>query len=152
MISLHKMKRSKLWYIFMILLACGMFGCADAPLSPVSGNPEILVHKNVAQVRDELISIMSARGYVPTEDSPNIVAFSRQLDNGSAVLYTLAIGNAYSSYPQQDVKFTMIPQGEDTHVYGFVRFSMQGAFGQAQNVELTRGKAGRELQEMLTSL
>lgn len=127
-------------------------GCVS-PLPTTSGNPEITVNKPVAEVKNELLAAMSARGYEPTEDGPNTMAFTKPLNPGAAALYTIGMGSASSSNPNMDIRYSLIDQGGSTHVYAFIRISMQGGFGQAENVDLTHGsKAAGEVQEMLEGL
>jgi hypothetical protein len=123
----------------MMLLAaaaCGISACANVgPLPTQSGNPEITVpRKDLAHVKTKLVATMCARGYEPVEDSPNSVAFAKPLEPGQAMLYTMALGNPYSSQPQLDVRYSLIQQGSGTHVYAFVGVAMQGAFGQSQGL------------------
>ena len=132
----------------------GLGGCANVgPLATPSGNPEITVpRKDLEHVKTELVATMCAHGFEPVEDGQNSVAFSKPLEPGAAFAYTLAMGNAYSSQPQMNVRYSLIQQGNGVHVYAFVGVAMQGGFGQSQSLDLTHGKAGREVQEVLETL
>jgi hypothetical protein len=107
-----------------------------------------MVRKGLAEIKNELMTVMSSQVYAPTEDCQKTIAFTKPLDTSAALLYTIAMGNAYSSAPEMNVRYSLIAQDTGTYVYAFVKIAMQGAFEQTQNVELTRGKAGREIQEM----
>jgi hypothetical protein len=141
----------KLTLMAVAAAALTMAGCVT-PLETASGNPEVVVQKDAARVKNELLAMMSAQGFAPTGDSENTLAFSKQLDVGAGMFYQLALGNAYSSQPQWHVRFTLIPMGKSTHVYAFVNVAMQGAFGQDQGMDDTRGKAGHEVQSLLNQL
>ena len=74
---------------------------------------------------------------------------SKPLEGGDGMLYRMAMGNAYSATPEMNITITLAPHGGSTRVYGRIAVGMQGAFGQNQGTDLTRGTAGRELQTML---
>jgi hypothetical protein len=137
--------------LFLVSL---LAGCANVgPLATPSGNPEVTIAtKDMARVRNALLVAMSSRGYSPSQDTQNTISFTRQLDAGAAALYQLALGNAYSSTPTMNVIYTIASEGNTTRVFAFVNVSMQNAFGQVQQTNLTQAKQGVISRASWTSL
>jgi len=126
-------------------------GCAGVgPLQTPSGNPEVTINSsNKSRIKEQLISRFAANGFAIKQDTQYMLMVSKPLEGGDGMVYQLALGNAYSSAPEMNVSVTLAPVGKTTRVYGRIAVGMQGAFGQSQGTDLTRGKAGRELQVML---
>jgi hypothetical protein len=137
-----------------LMAAAVLAGCAEVgPLHTQSGNPEAIFPQKPDLVRTELMAEMAVRGFMQIQDEPNILTFSRTMQQGEELLYTLGMGNAYSSQPEVHIRFTLVDMGGGkTHVYGFARCDMTGAFGQSQSLDITHGKGGREVQQLLDGL
>lgn len=126
-------------------------GCAAMqPLSTPTGKPEVTIQTtNASQIKGAIVSVMASNGYTLVQDTTYSLAFTRQMEGGSALLYQAALGNAYSSTPQMNVSYTFAPAGNSTRVFAHINTSMQNAFGQNQQMNMDRGKAAHQLQDML---
>lgn len=71
---------------------------------------------------------------------------------GEATLYTVAMGNSYSSMPNMKIAFTLVTGEGTTRVFAHIGVEMQGGFGQNQGTNLDHGKAGKEVQATLEQL
>lgn len=135
--------------IGLALFSLTLTGCALKPLPTPSGNPEVTINASTQRVKSTLVSRLSSQGYILDQDTPYSLSFHRQMDGGSAMLYQVALGNAYSSTPQMIISFTFAPQNGGTRVFAHVNTSMANAFGRVEQVNMDRGKAGHEVQAML---
>jgi hypothetical protein len=88
----------------------------------------------------------------PVQDSQYVMSFTRQLDSGTAMLYEVAFGSMYSSWPIADVRYTIVPQGKTVRVFAFVNISMNNGFGGMQSTDLTHGKAGHQIQAFMEQI
>lgn len=137
---------------FILLVASAFVsGCAGVgPLPTPSGNPEVTINSsNTKHIKELLVASLASNGFAVQQDTEFMLGASKPMEGSGAVLYQAALGNAYSSHPQMNVSVTIAPLGSSTKVYGRIAVGMQGVFGQSQGTDLTRGKAGRELQAML---
>jgi outer membrane lipoprotein SlyB len=75
--------------ILTAVAAFGIAGCANVgPLPTASGNPETVIpRKDPAHVKNELMTIMSSRGFEITADGQNTIAFTKPIDGSWAMLY-----------------------------------------------------------------
>ena len=143
---MNKTRLTSLILGFAILTGCAGVG----PLPTPSGNPEVTINSsNKDKIKELLISKFAVNGFAIKQDTQYMLMVSKPLEGGDGMMYQLALGNAYSSTPEMNVSVTLSPVGKTTRVYGRIAVGMQGAFGQSQGTDLTRGKAGHELQGML---
>jgi hypothetical protein len=145
--------RSRILAIISVPVILLFAGCATEPLGTASGNPEVTVQStNVPRIKATLISGLASQGYQVTQDSPFLLGFVGPVNPAAGALYQALMGNAYSSTPQMRVAFNFASLGDSTRVFGHIAVTMQNAFGQSQETNLDRGKAGHELQTVLTQL
>jgi hypothetical protein len=137
--------------LILALASAFLCGCAGVgPLPTPSGNPEVTINSsNTKHIKELLVASLASNGFAVQQDTEYMLGASKPMEGSGAVIYQAALGNAYSSQPQVNVSITIAPLGSSTKVYGRIAFGMQGAFGQNQGTDVTRGKAGRELQAML---
>ncbi len=133
----------------LTLTACAGVG----PMNTPSGNPEVTIRStNTSRIKNALVASYSASGYSLVSDSQFNLVFTKQMSAGEAALYTVAMGNAYSSMPNIKVAFTIVPESGATRVFAHVGAEMQGVFGQNQGMSLDHGKAGTQVQASLEQL
>ena len=142
----------KIIQTILITAVCTVFtGCAIMqPLPTPTGKPEVTINTtDTARIKGALVSVLAANGYTLAQDTPYSLVFSRQMQGGGAILYQAALGNSYSSTPQQNISFTFAPAGGATHVFGHMNTSMQNAFGQTQQTDMDYGRAAHQIQDLL---
>jgi hypothetical protein len=143
------MKTLKAVVALLILTGCAGVGPVNTP----SGNPEVTINSsNTSRIKSALVERCSAAGYRLTQDTQFNLGFVKQMDAGTATLYTVAMGSAYSSMPNMTLSFTLVPSGGVTRVFAHIGVQMQGAIGQDQGTSLDHGKAGKEVQAALEQL
>jgi hypothetical protein len=54
-------------------------------------------------------------GYRLTQDTPFNLEFTKQMSLGEAALYTVAMGNSYSSTPNMKIAFTLVTSSFTTY-------------------------------------
>ena len=141
--------RLTLILILLLLSSCAGVG----PLPTPSGYPEVTINStNTKRIKELLLAHFASNGFTVLQDTQYTLNVSKPLEGSAAVLYQVALGNAYSSTPQMNISVTIAPLGSTTKVYGHIAVGMQGAFGQNQGTNLDRGKAGRELQTVLDQI
>jgi hypothetical protein len=140
--------------VTLLLASAFLCGCANVgPLATPSGYPEVTINTtNTKRVKELLLAHFASQGFAVLQDTEHMILVSKPMEGSGAVLYQVAMGNAYSSQPQMNISVTITPVGSTTKVYGHIAVAMQGVFGQNQGTNLDRGKAGRELQQVLDQL
>jgi hypothetical protein len=140
--------------IILVLASALLCGCAGVgPLPTPSGYPEVTINtNNTKRVKELLLAHFASQGFAVLQDTEHMILVSKPMEGSGAALYQVAMGSAYSSPPQMNISVTIVPLGSSTKVYGHIAVAMQGAFGQNQGTNLDRGKAGRELQQVLDQL
>jgi hypothetical protein len=128
-----------------------MIGCAGVgPVATPSGNPEVTIKStNATRIKSAIVQTFSQMGFQLVGDGQFSLAFVKPMDVGQATLYTVLMGNSYSSMPNLHVTVSVAPGESTTRVYGHIGVDMQGVFGQNQGTTLDHGKAGHELQVAL---
>jgi hypothetical protein len=143
------MKTMKAIVALLTLTACAGVGPVNTP----SGNPEVTIRSaNTSRIKNALVTLYSGNGYSLVSDSQFNLVFAKQMDLGEATLYTVAMGNAYSSHPEMTLALTLVPSEGATRVFAHVSVAMQGVFGQNQGTNLDHGKAGKQVQASLEQL
>jgi hypothetical protein len=129
-------------------------GCAGVgPVNTPSGNPEVTIKStDTSRIKNALVTLYSGNGYSLVSDSPFNLVFAKQMSLGEATLYTVAMGNSYSSMPNMKIAFTLVTGEGTTRVFAHIGVEMQGVFGQNQGTNLDHGKAGKEVQATLEQL
>jgi hypothetical protein len=136
-----------------IVALVALVGCAVGPVNTPSGNPEVTIKSTDTQrIKNAVVRMYSATGYRLVQDTQFNLEFVKQLDFGEAALYTVAMGNAYSSLPNLRIAVTIVPSESATRVFAHVGVEMQGGLGQNQGTNLDHGKAGKQIQASLEQL
>ena len=141
-------------YLLLGITMLSVVGCANlAPVATPTGKPEVTINTtNTSRIKGALVSTLGENGYGLTQDTPYSLIFGKQLEGSGAVLYQVALGNAYSSPPQMNMAFTFAPAGQATRVFAHINISMQGVLGQNQGTNMDTGKAAHEVQAMLEQI
>jgi len=146
------MKRLVLPMLLLMLL----IGCAaQQPLvkQTSSRHPEGLFRNaDIENVRNKIIEACSLKGVMILEASDNQVVCGKELSGWNAVLARMAVGNSYSSTPQQKVRFVLYQSGVDTKVVAYQWLETQMAFGQVRKQELNSNNQSNDIQKLLFSL
>jgi hypothetical protein len=143
------MKTIKAMIALLALTGCAGVGPVDTP----SGNPEVTIKStDTSRIKGAIVALYSGEGYGLVSDSQFNLVFAKQMSVGEAALYTVAMGNAYSSSPSMRIAVTVVPESGATRVFAHVDVAMQGVFGQNQGTNLDHGKAGKEVQASLEQL
>lgn len=133
--------------VAVLLSSCA----APQPLATPTGRPEVTIATgNTAAVKGRIITVCAQSGYMLVNESPSMLVFSRRMDLNQATLYTVAMGNAYSSYPMVIARFSLTNSGGgNTRVFAALTTSMQNAFGQESGMDMSLSKEGHALQAVL---
>ena len=134
--------------IFFAAIAGIASSCAPIPkINTISGKPQIIINRDMATVKNKISSDFVMHGNTILNETSRSIRFAADMNTGNAMLYKVAMGNSYSSDPSLQYDFNFISQGKNrTLVSGRVITVMQNAFGRSQNTDLSKGKAGVELQ------
>ena len=154
MIASHPPKNythQKSMRVITLLCLFLLSGCAALPpIATPSGRPEVTIAtKNSQAVKSRIIAVCAQCGYTMTAESPSMLVFNKQMSLNQAMIYTIALGNVHSSHPIEIVRFTITPVGSATRVYATINTSMQNGFGQTNDMDMSKGKAGRSLHNVL---
>lgn len=127
-------------------------GCAQTPLKKQtsSGFAEATFH-NVAinDVKNRLVLGCNRAGMSIREASSNKVVCSKTMEGMGAIMTQVAIGNQYSTTPDEIMVFQLAQIDSDTHVGVRNYRETQMAFGQMSRVELKNNKTTNAMQELL---
>src|ERR1039457_4758190 len=95
------MKMMKAMIALLTLTSCAGVGPVDTP----SGNPEVTIKStDTGRIKGALVKSYSEAGFQLTQDTPFNLEFSKQMSFGEAALYTVAMGNSYSSMPNMKIR------------------------------------------------
>jgi hypothetical protein len=137
----------------LTLSGCAVNGDQGEAITSASGSPEAYFLTPPEQTMGKLGSAcMDRRGSV-TESSANQVVCEVPMGAGQAIVTQLLIGNSYSTTPQEFIRFNIIPFGSGaSRVQAAAWVETTMAFGQKQTVNLSTGRAGEQIQELLSSV
>jgi len=137
-----------------ILMLLVLTGCANVgPVNTPSGNPEVTINStDTSRIKGALVKSYSEAGFQLTQDTSFNLEFTKQMGPGEGALYTVAMGNSYSSPPNMKIAFTLVTGEGTTRVFAHVGVQMQGVFGQNQGTNLDHGKAGKQVQATLEQI
>lgn len=142
--------------VYLMLLLVLLVGCAaQQPLikQTSSKHPEGLFRNtNVELVKSKIIEACSSKGVMILEVSDNQIICGKELSGWKAVAARVAVGNKYSSSPQQKVRFVLYQAGNDTKVIVYQWLESQMAFGQVNTQELNNNNQFNDIQKFLFSL
>lgn len=106
-----------------------------------SGRPEVVfATRNTASIAEKITARCAVKGLLIRKTSPNEVICGGTMSGGDAMLAQLAIGNSYSTTPEQFIRFTIFIVNAQTRVQTYQWIETQTAFGQTNKLELNSGK------------
>lgn len=133
------MYRQALIICLFILIA----GCASAPpkiKETSSGHPEIVISvKDLKPIRSNLIERNASTGWTLEQETESTLFFTKTDTSGSlqsAVTQAL-LGNAYSTPPKYEARYTFIPMPNSTKIIVNVFVSTQMPGGQVNRIGLS---------------
>ena len=132
----------------IVLTSCA----AQQPLlkQTASGYPEgVFQSTNVDTVRSKIMNACSSMGVMVQEATGNQVTCSKRLEGSQAILAQFAIGNSYSTPPEQKVKFIIYQIGPDVKVTAQQWVETQMPYGQMRRMELNSNDQNNGIQQML---
>jgi hypothetical protein len=131
---------------------------ACAPQQPLikatpSGNAEGTIQNvTVEDASNRVIALCNASGLGVYDATPQRVLCGKVLTGGDAVLASLAIGNSYSTPPEQKVQFIIFRDGSGVKITTQQWIETQMAFGQTRRSELKANHQVNDLQRALNSI
>lgn len=134
-------------YLLVTVYFMAITGCASAPqktTQTASGHPEIIIAaKDPKIIRTNLISRNATTGWILEQESENTLLFTKTDTSGSLESATtqILLGNAYSTPPKYEARYTLIPLPNGTRVIVNVSVSTQMPGGQINRMELSNAAA-----------
>lgn len=141
--------------VLAVLASTLLAGCAQEPLKKQtsSGKPEVeFPNKTVEQVINGITEYCNDKGFVVEEQNKNYVVCAKQADGTQGFFTQLAIGNAYSTTPQNKLRFSVSPKGQGAKVWLNAWSETQMAMGQVNRMPFEGNKAQNQMQDMLDNL
>jgi hypothetical protein len=118
-----------------------------------SGKPEVVINTTDREkIKSVIINEFMNAGFTMVSESDYSVVFSKPMEGFGGVMYQAMLGNSYSSSPEWNARINMANTGESTRVLAQAVVRMQNAFGREDVNDMTNGKAGVQLQEILQSI
>ncbi len=133
-----------------VLLVLG--GCAQVPLSKqtTSGYAEGKFEgAQLEDVKNRFVFACNQKGYEIKEASSNKVVCSKTMEGMGAVFTQAAIGNSYSTIPEQLLVFQLARISNNVHVSVRNYRETQMAFGQMSRVEIKNNKTTNLMQQSM---
>ena len=126
-------------------------GCAATrPMSTASGKPEVNINSTDREkIKSAIINEFMNAGFSLVSDTSYSVVFTKPMDGVGGVFYQAMLGNAYSSSPEWNARINMATLNNSTRVMAQAVVKMQNAFGREDINDMTDGKAGAQLQQIL---
>ena len=136
----------------IICLTAYLSGCAQAPLNKEtnSGYAEGLFEgAQLSDIKNRFVFACNQKGYSIKEANDNKVVCSRTMDGMSAVATQLAIGNSYSTTPEEILVFQLARLNNNVHASVRNYRETQMAFGQMSRVEIKNNKTTNIMQSSM---
>ena len=137
--------------IGVILMGLMLAGCATTQrLATPSGKPEVNINTtDRGKIKSVIINEFMNAGFTMVSESDYGVVFSKPMEGFGGVMYQAMLGNSYSSSPEWNARINMATSGDSTRVMAQAVVRMQNAFGREDVNDMTNGKSGVQLQEIL---
>ena len=139
-----------------VSLCAAMVACAPQQSrikTTSSGYPEgVFTNTTVDDVRNKVIAGCEMRGIAVEQSSDNSVICGKTVTGGDAVVAQLLVGNAYSTTPEEKIRFTIYQIGSNVEVSAHEWIESQMPFGQVRQVELNSNNQFNDMQRYLYSL
>ena len=137
------------------LISVLLTGCAQETLKKQtsSGKPEIeFPNKTVDQVINGITEYCNDKGFIVEDQSKNYVVCSKEAEGAQGFFTQLAIGNAYSTTPQNKLRFSVSKKGNGAKVWLNAWSETQMAMGQVNRMPFEGNNAQNQMQDMLDTL
>jgi len=138
------------------LACCLLVGCAaQAPLikQTASAYPQgVFKGQSLEEVKAKIMDACISIGAMVSEASSNQVVCGKAMEGGQAALTQVLIGNAYSTTPQQKIRFVMYVLNSNVKVTAQEWVETQMPGGQLQTVEIRNNNEKNGIQRMLFRL
>lgn len=144
--SLRKISQIGILVPFLFFQGCAV---QKVPLKRPEG---VYGSASVEEIKARLMDSCLQRNLIISETGDNHVVCSKELTGMDAFLARLTIGNAYSSTPEQKMRFTVFRIGDAVKVTGHEWVETQMPFGKVNKVELAGEKHAAEMRKLLASL
>lgn len=141
--------------VFAIAAVAALAACeqVDKVAETPTGRPEVSFStKDVQSVTNKIPGICSQVGLMVQSVSSNEVICGGTMSGGQAVMTQLAIGNSYSTTPEQHVRFTTFPVGNETRVQAYRWAETVMPFGQVRKLEITSHESFNEIMKAMMSV
>jgi hypothetical protein len=139
-----------------VSLCAAMVACAPQESrikTTSSGYPEgVFANTTVGDVRNKVIAGCDMRGIAVEQTSDNSVICGKTVSGGDAVVAQLLVENAYSTTPEEKIRFTIYQIGSDVEISAHEWVESQMPFGQVRQVELNSNNQFNDMQRYLYSL
>ncbi len=139
----------KLLLISMLLM---LGGCAQAPLNKqtTSGYAEgVFEGAQLDDIKNRFVFACNQKGYEIKEASSNKVVCSKTMEGMGAVFTQAALGNQYSTTPEELLVFQLARMNNDVHVTVRNYRETQMAFGQMSRAEIKNNKTTNFMQQSM---
>lgn len=148
------MKRASCVVFGAILIGLILGGCATTQhLATPSGKPEVnITTTDRGKIKPVIINEFMNAGFSLVSESDYSVVFSKPMEGFGGVMYKAMLGNSYSSSPEWNARINMATLNDSTRVMAQAVVRMQNAFGREDVNDMTNGKAGTQLQEILQKI
>ncbi len=145
------MKKTYGVLIGAILMGLMLAGCATTQrLATPSGKPEVNINTtDRGKIKSVIINEFMNAGFTMVSEGDYSVVFSKPMEGFGGVMYQAMLGNSYSSSPELNARINMATTSSSTRVMAQAVVRMQNAFGREDVNDMTDGKAGAQLQEIL---
>lgn len=145
------MKRAGIITIGVIFVALILGGCATTQrLATPSGKPEVNINTiDREKIKSVVINEFMNAGFSLISDTDYSVVFSKPMEGFGGIMYQTMLGNSYSSSPKWNARINMATINNSTRVMAQAVVRMQNAFGREDVNDMTNGKAGTQLQQIL---
>ncbi len=91
-------------------------------------------------------------GFILISDTEYNIVLSKPWDGAGGLLYQVLLGNAYSTKPEWNIRLSMVTLNNSTRIVAQSVVKMKNGFGREEVNDMTAGKSGEELQQMLRSI
>ena len=127
-------------------------GCAQVPLNKqtTSGYAEgVFKNAQLEDIKNRFVFACNQKGYEIKEAHNNKVVCARTMESMGAIGTQLAIGNSYSTIPEELLVFQLARPNNDVHVSVRNYRQTQMALGQMSRVEIKNNKTTNFMQQSM---
>lgn len=136
----------------LMLLGASLISCAQVPLNKqtTSGYAEgVFKNAQLEDIKNRFIFACNQKGYEIKEANNNKVVCARTMEGMGAIGTQLAIGNSYSTIPEELLIFQLARLNNDVNVSVRNYRQTQMALGQMSRVEIKNNKTTNFMQQSM---